>query len=308
MTARDNLTIRWSPEEVWETVRVFAHMAPELARQSFALGSDAHDWKVTLAQKDLRSSELDRANIVPVLYRPFDVRYTYYTGRSRGFICRPRPEVMRHMLAGENVALLTPRRVEHVGIWRHAFLSTTISEHVAVSLKTIDYHFPLYRYPDAECHDLFAPLGTTERQPNLNAQIVAALAAAHGHEPTPEAIFFYVYAILYAPAYREKYAALLRLDFPRIPLTSDKQLFDKLAALGSRLADLHLLRAPELDPPLARFEGAGDGRVAKGKSLRYDEEARRIYVNETMRRSTSRLCRRRCGTITSAATRSAASG
>jgi predicted helicase len=186
---------------------------------------------------------------------------------------------MRHMLAGENLALLMPRRVEHVGTWQHAFVCDQLSEHVAVSLKTIDYHFPLYLYPEADRRDLFSHLEPAARRPNLNGQIVAALAAAHGRQPSPEAIFNYVYAVLYAPTYRARYAEFLRLDFPRIPLAADRDLFDALAALGGRLVALHLLRSPELDPPLARFEGAGDGRVAKGKGVRYDADAQRVTIN-----------------------------
>lgn len=279
VTARDRLTIGWSPEEVWQRVTVFARMAPELAREGYRLGPDARDWKVTLAQQDLRDSGPDRDKVAPILYRPFDVRYTYYTGRSRGFVCMPRPEVMHHMLAGENLALMMPRRVEHVGSWQHAFACDQISEHVAVSLKTIDYHFSLYLYPEADRRDLFSLGEPAERRPNLNPQIVAALAAAHGREPTPEAIFGYVYAVLYAPTYRAKYAEFLRLDFPRIPLAANREVFDALAALGSRLVGLHLLRSPELDPPLARFEGAGDGRVARGKGVRYDADTQRVYIN-----------------------------
>ncbi len=281
VTARDSLTIHWTPQEVWQTVTVFSHMAPELAREGYGLGPDARDWKVALAQKDLLDSGPEREKVVPVLYRPFDVRYTYYTGRSRGFICRPRPEVMRHMLAGENLALMVPRRVEHVGTWQHAFACDQISEHVAVSLKTIDYHFPLYLYPTADRRDLFSLGEPAARRPNLNPEIVAALAAAHGREPTPEEVFHYVYAVLYAPTYRAKYAEFLRLDFPRIPFTADHALFEALAGLGGRLVGLHLLRSPELDPPLARFEGAGDSRVAKSKAPRYDAAAERVYINAT---------------------------
>ncbi|MFM7560722.1 type ISP restriction/modification enzyme, partial [Cylindrospermopsis raciborskii] len=46
----------------------------------------------------MRNSNLDKDNISPILYRPFDQKFTYYTGKSRGFICMPRPEVMRNML------------------------------------------------------------------------------------------------------------------------------------------------------------------------------------------------------------------
>ena len=96
-------------------------------------------------------------------------------------------------------------------------------------------------------------------------------------------IFHYVYAVLYAPIYRQKYAAFLRMDFPRIPFAADRELFIRLANLGSRLADLHLLKSTELDPPACRFEGEGHAVVARTKSqgFRYDPDTRRVYINKT---------------------------
>ncbi|MGC9530440.1 MAG: type ISP restriction/modification enzyme, partial [Candidatus Bipolaricaulaceae bacterium] len=282
VTARDNLTIQWSAQDAWRTVTVFAKLDPELARQAYDLGKDARDWKVVLAQQDLRDSGPVRDKIVPILYRPFDVRYTYYTGRSRGFICMPRPEVMRHMMAGENVALMTCRQLCQSG-WFHAFASSRITDDCMVSNRTRErgYLFPLYLYPSAGRGDFFAHLEPSERQPNLNPKLVAALAAAYGREPSPEEVFHYVYAVLYAPTYREKYAEFLRMDFPRIPFTADAELFRQLAALGERLVALHLLKSAELDPPMARFQGEGDGKViVSGKQgLRYEAGERRVYIN-----------------------------
>ncbi len=185
VTARDSLTIHWTPEQVWTTVVTFSAMDPEAARQAYRLGRDVRDWKVSLAQQDLRDSGLDRRKVVPILYRPFDVRYTYYTGRSRGFICMPRPEVMRHMLAGENVALIVPKRVEHIGSWQHAFVARTISEHVAVSLKTIDYCFPLYVYPTATDGRLLTPARPQSHWPNLKEGFLERLQAAYYPTPAP---------------------------------------------------------------------------------------------------------------------------
>ena len=283
VTARDSLTIHWSADDVWRTVTAFAHMNPELARQAYGLGKDVRDWKVAFAQKDLSDSGPHRENISAIHYRPFDTRYTYYTGRSRGFIGQPQRRVMGHLLAGDNVALLIPRRVEYVGSWQHAFVCQQIADHVAVSLKTIDYDFPLYLYPEADSRDLFSHLEPAGRQPNLNPEVVAALAAAYGRQPAPEEIFGYVYAVLYAPTYREKYAGFLRLDFPRIPFSADPEVFGALAALGGRLVALHLLKSPDLDPPAARFDGQGDGRVARsqGQGFRYDAEGQRVYINPT---------------------------
>ena len=281
VTARDHLTIRWSKQEVWETVRPFSEMDPELARQGYTLAKDTRDWKVTLAQKDLRDSRLKQEKIVPILYRPFDVRYTYYTGRSRGFICMPRPEVMRHMLAGENLGFMMPKQQkDEFG----ALVTQFISAHKSVAAYDINYHFPLYLYPSAVPDDLFAHHESAERKPNLSPELVTALAKAHGISPSPEAIFHYVYAVLHAPAYRHKYAQFLRTDFPRIPFTADKNLFDRLAGLGSRLVALHLLESPELDPPACHFVGEGNDTVVartKAQGFRYDPAEQRMHVNRT---------------------------
>ena len=222
VTARDNLTIRYTPDEMWTTVLTFSQSNEELAREAFQLGKDARDWKVNLAQQDVkRDGGPHRDKIVPILYRPFDVRYTYYTGRSRGFHCMPRPEVVRHMLAGKNMALIVPRRVEHTGTWQHAFVTYHIVEHVAVSLKTIDYCFPLYPSPSTESPQMFHQA----RQPNLADWPLPRLSAAYRFTPTPEEVLAYIYAILYSRAYRETYAQELRTDFPRIPFTTDADLF-----------------------------------------------------------------------------------
>ena len=286
VTARDKLCIQWTAEEMWHTVNHFAKADPELARRAYQLGKDARDWKVTLAQKDILDSGPVRDKVAPILYRPFDVRHTYYTGRSRGFICMSRPEVMQHMLTGENLALIAPRQhKDEFG----AFVTIRIGTHKSVAAYDINYYFPLYLYPEAEPPKkskgrgymsmmLFEPKELYgERQPNLNPAVVDALTAVYGKTP-PEAIFHYVYAVLYAPAYRTKYAEFLKMDFPRVPFTSDAKLFKKLAALGEKLVALHLLKSPDLNPPACRFEGDGNNRVEK-TGLRYADDEERVYIN-----------------------------
>jgi predicted helicase len=299
VTARDSLTIHWTPDEAWKTVTVFSRMDPELARQAYKLGKDVQDWKVESAQEDLRDSGPMRDKVTPILYRPFDVRHTYYTGRSRGFICRPRIEVMRHMLAGENLALVTHKREELDVPWSHALVTNFITEHGVISSKTTNYHFPLYLYPEtkkprrkgpetlagvAGALMLFEPKGTyAARVPNLSRIIVESIRKAHGREATPEEIFHYVYAVLYAPAYRERYAQFLKSDFPRIPFTANAELFQEMAGLGERLVSLHLLKSPELGEPSCKFEGDGDCRIARGSKdgLRYDSENQSIRINKS---------------------------
>ncbi|NMA39063.1 MAG: N-6 DNA methylase, partial [Lentisphaerae bacterium] len=242
VTACDKLTIQFTADEVWQNVTSFATMKEDLARQKVGR-KDSQSWQVAQAQKDLLDSGPARTNITSILYRPFDIRYTYYTGRSNGFMARPMHQIMQHMLAGENLALIAPRQhKDEFG----AFVTREIGTHKSVAAYDINYYFPLYLYPESEPPKnnkggggryvsmmLFEPKELYgERQPNLNSAVVDALATAYGKAPTPEAIFHYVYAVLYAPAYRTKYAEFLKMDFPRVPFTSDAELFNKLSALG----------------------------------------------------------------------------
>lgn len=294
VTARDSLVFdadRAALKRRMEQLRGHA-LSDETLKTAYAL-RESRAWSLRSAREALRGLPDLESQIVRCLYRPFDTRWLFY---AECLVERRRFDVMRHMLAGKNLALILPRRVEQAVPWQHVVATDAISDHVAVSLKTIDYHFPLYLYPEPERRGktktgmvarlttlmLFEPKETYGgRRPNLNPTLVTALASAYGREPTPEEIFHYTYAVLYAPAYRTKYAEFLKMDFPRIPFTADARLFKRLAAMGQKLVALHLLNSPDLDPPLCRFEGDGNNRVEKDQKigLRYDSGQERVYIN-----------------------------
>jgi len=101
----------------------------------------------------------------------------------------------------------------------------------------------------------------------------------------PEDIFHYAYAVFHSPAYRERYAEFLRIDFPRLPLTSDVALFRALCAAGEELVGLHLLeRVPQ---PFTGYPVAGDHVVEPGYPKYVPPrdgpggEAGRVYINRT---------------------------
>lgn len=78
-----------------------------------------------------------------------------------------------------------------------------------------------------------------------------------------EAIFHYAYAVFHSPTYRSRYAEFLKIDFPRLPLTSSLDLFRALARLGSELVALHLMESPTLDQPRTEFIGGRNPEVEK---------------------------------------------
>ena len=248
VTARDKLAIQWTAEDMGRIAEDFAARGTEAARTFYDLGKDAQDWQVQLAQEDVRRHD---GRIRPVLYRPFDRRFTYYTGKSRGFIGRPRPDVMRHMLAGENLALHVCRQTISA-TWGHVLITNAITDDCYVSNKTKErgYTCPLYVYPQKQVTGL-----STGRKPNLTPEFVTIVAATIGLEFVPEGtgdlestfgpedILHYLYAVLHSPEYRRRYADFLKSDFPRIPLPAHRAVFSALIIPGARLVSLHLMEA-----------------------------------------------------------------
>lgn len=80
----------------------------------------------------------------------------------------------------------------------------------------------------------------------------------------PEDVFDYIYAVFFSSSYRETYAEFLKIDFPRVPLPSDRSKFRLLVKLGGELVALHLLESPLLARPATRYPVVGDNRVEKG--------------------------------------------
>jgi predicted helicase len=145
--------------------------------------------------------------------------------------------------------------------------------------KENGYVFPLYIYPSSDKNHLFEESAEQkEKVPNLNSDLIKQLNKTYKTDVTPEQIFYYIYAVLYSNTYRTKYAEFLKIDFPRIPFAKYYDVFVKMSALGKRLVDLHLLKSPELDSPIAKFQGAGDSAVNK---VAFNERGNRVYINDT---------------------------
>jgi len=184
---------------------------------------------------------------------------------------------MRHMLE-DNIGLLTTRFQFKKDItWSCAFISENIIDINHLQSPGTAQLFPLYRYLDKNKKDLFSR-HQTEKEPNIPATIFEKLKAVYAQKPTPEEILFYIYGVFYSNVYRETYAEFLKIDFPRVPFTSDYDLFIEMGKLGKELTALHLLKSSELDSPIAKYQGSGDNdRIEK---VIYKENEQRIYINK----------------------------
>ncbi len=296
-TARDALTIHWSEEATWNLLTDFIALPSEETRMKYNLGNDSRDWQVALAQKDVKSSGPSKSHVVPILYRPFDTRYTYYTGISRGFLCMPRQEVMRHMLKGKNVGLITNRQVNTD--FQHVLCAKTITNDCTVSSETKErsYLFPLYLYPDQNMKGLFdtdvPATGSIARHPNLSPVFISNISNKLGMQFIqdgkgdlqqtfgPEDVFNYMYAVFHSPTYRTRYAEFLKSDFLRLPLTSNADLFHELCKLGDRLVSLHLIE--KTGPITTKYPVSGNNLVEKVEYTKPADkpEQGRVWINKT---------------------------
>ena len=207
------------------------------------------------------------------------------------------------MLAGKNVGLITNRQIRFPSI-QHTWVSNSIADyHVLETAHASACLMPLYLYPKPldEAKDMVevaeAANGTGERKPNLAPEFiedvsrrvklrflsdgVGDLKKTFG----PDDVFHYMYAVFHSPAYRARYAGFLKIDYPRLQLTSRLPLFRALCGLGERLKDLHLMEAdvrtatafPKTgdntvdSPRFAEEETAEGGRATVGK----------VYINKT---------------------------
>ncbi len=275
-TCRDHVTIHDSRKALIAFVRKFVSMTPEEARITFNTGKDSRDWQVRRAQNAVKGTSISPRFVQPVLYRPYDVRYTYYTHSSRSFICQPVFKVMQHMIHGPNLGLVTVRQVAK-SAFNHVFLTPHVCTHrLLMDRIGSAYVFPLYIYS-----------GSMGKTANVNLKFAAFVANKLEIEWLPdgrgdgagtfgpEDVLYYIYACLHSPQYRSRYLPQLKVDFPHIPVTDQPDLFWHLVDLGDRLAQLHLMRQHGSDLP--GFPVPGTNKV---ESVRSRFKDGRVWLNE----------------------------
>lgn len=284
VTARDGFTIHNTREDVENTIIEFLSLDDETARIRFKLGKDVRDWKVNFAKTDLNINYPNKGVFTKLCYRPFDDRWTFYTGKSKGFHCYPRKEVMQHFTKGKNVGLIIGRQGQAVGpmTWNLSFITNSMTD-LNLYYRGGGTTYPLYLYPE-DGTEIFKE---GDRKPNLNTEIVKQIAEKLELEFVAEKIdnkstfapidiLDYIYAVLHSPTYREKYKEFLKIDFPRVPYPKDKDTFWQLVKLGGEIRQIHLLESAKVEEYITSYPIDGDNIVDNPK---YKDT--KVYINDT---------------------------
>ncbi len=293
-THRDHFVVDIDESTLRKRIEDFRNLSlpNEAVAEQYSLG-DTRDWKLSANRRSLAANPQWKNSFTRILYRPFDIRGYFH---HDNIVELPRYELMYHMLAGDNLGIATTREVEIGRGWEHVLCSSKIIQHHTVSLKETNYLFPLYLYPDPNKKGLFdthfstnapggrcpnlSPAFITDISNKLNMQFIQDGKGDLQQTFGPEDIFDYMYAVFHSPIYRVRYADFLKIDFPRLPLTSNADLFRELCKLGERLVGLHLME--KFGKAMPKYPVKGNDMVEKIEYLepRDKPEQGRVYINE----------------------------
>ena len=259
--------------------------------------------KALKIEKAIIDIKTNNPQIVKIKTKPFEEKYTIYTGKSNGIMGRPRHEIMKHLLNGNNLGLISMRQYAYnVPDYCYTFLSKEIvTSRLFISNKGYCSIFPLYLYSEVSKDAILSDKDLSEkgRKPNFDMTIVAEIAKRIKLEFVPEDdtrdketqfapidILDYIYAVLHSPTYRETYKEFLKIDFPRVPFSKSAKAFWQLVALGSKLRQIHLLEDDIVDEPISSFPiDTGEKILITRKIVTKDweltdENTGRIWIND----------------------------
>ncbi|EJK7485261.1 N-6 DNA methylase, partial [Campylobacter jejuni] len=188
-------------------------------------------------------NEFDKKYIKEIAYKPFDTQKIYYDIKK---VERPRIDIMEHFLGYENIGLIYDRGTNLKEISNLFISSKVIDKHL---VGANSYVSPLYLYPTTRSKKFlkkenpnFNEENFTSKIENFKESFRTFIDELYKEKFSPEDILGYIYAVLFHKIYREKYLDFLKIDFPKIPFTKDKNTFKNLSKLGLKLVNLHLLK------------------------------------------------------------------
>ena len=135
----------------------------------------------------------------------------------------------------------------------------------------------------AGCSAQCFPFYTYDRDGNNRRENITAWALdqfrTHYNDQTITKwdIFHYVYALLHHPGYREKYAANLRRELPRIPFAPT---FRPFAEAGARLAELHVHYEDQPEYPLQFIENPAEPLDWRVEKMKLSKDKTQIVYNK----------------------------
>ncbi|MGB3510663.1 MAG: type ISP restriction/modification enzyme [Microcoleaceae cyanobacterium] len=128
--------------------------------------------------------------------------------------------------------------------------------------------FPFYTYDE----------DGTNRQENITDWTLDTFRQEYQNQTIAKwDIFYYIYALLHHPTYREKYADNLKREIPRIPYAPD---FQGFANAGKRLAEIHINYEQQPEYPLKFIENNEVPLNWRVEKMKLSKDKTQLIYNE----------------------------
>ncbi|WP_131830958.1 type ISP restriction/modification enzyme [Mycobacteroides abscessus] len=263
VTKNDSIAVDLEEEDLWTRMQDLGTLDAAALREKYSIKPDSRDWVLDKAiddAKDHQSSDY----IIDFAYRPFDTRKLFFTGNPKGVVAYTQMKVMAHMTRGSNMAIVSGRQGQAVGMmpWNLAFVTDQVSD------LNMFYRGGGTVFPVLQNHEDGST--TSNLEPTARKKLVGKIGEIDDLQ-----ILDYVYGVLHSPTYREKFKAFLRSDFARIPVPTDRVEFDRVADFGGKLRGLHLLTDPDLVDYATLFPEYGTGEVD-----RHQLDGTKVWIND----------------------------
>ncbi len=261
-SGRDHFVLGNSIKELENRFNLFCTLKDlDLIKQTFKI-EDGSDFKIENVKEKFKKIEI--SDIKPFAHKPFDNKYIYYNSL---FVDRDRHIVMKNLFLGLNLSLIVKKR-NFDNIFNHIFCSMDMVDKNFLGGQS--YVFPLWIYEEE------GGLFGANKKSNIHARFEKLLETTYQQKDLTEAIFYYIYAVLYCKKYRENFAEQLQIDYPKVPFTKNFLLFKQVSEFGKNLVELHLLNSKDLSKPIVKFNGKGNNKV---NEITLKEN--NLYINET---------------------------
>ncbi|EPR9469212.1 type ISP restriction/modification enzyme [Campylobacter upsaliensis] len=263
-SGKDEIAFQISQPNLNQILEDLINLETEKFEKKYQIKSTNAEWNAERVRSDVRQNE---GKIEAIAYRPFEARYTYYSGKQ-GFCIRPRYKIMQHFLGGENLGLCFEKGINANNV---AFISNKIMDGHYIGSRT--YITPLYLYDINGKTSNFTPEFLVYKEKH---QILK--------DKSPEEILAFIYANLYNPKYRSKYLEYLKIGFPKVSFEVSVKEFERFERLGSELIKLHLMQ--EIPQDEIDFIFLKESKKPNFKIAKYQEKERfvenKIILNEDL--------------------------
>lgn len=213
MAGRDRLVYDVDKENLRYKLKLFFNEEFDKLEELKIKVNDTKSWKKSKVYKNT-SLENVLSNFRTINYRGWDLRTIAYDrilleGHRMGYIDQ----------IEKNNPAITVTKSSRKKQFETSFIVENLLEKCFMAVTDTSYAFPLYLNDEININKQDLPFKTSYKE-----------------------IFYYIYAVLFSPTYRERYDEYLKKNFPRIPFTTEKTLFYQMAELGETLANIHLLK------------------------------------------------------------------